>query len=97
MHLTQAIFAVLTISQGLAWVDFIGHSITSIMPQNTTPPLRTLMIALTTTAVSIFVAGVIVIFKHTVHAWRKHETQSFKKTTGLYTIPTTVLHTTPSK
>lgn len=97
LFITHAIFPFLTITQALVWVDFIRQSVTYSMPQNSNPPVLALLTALTTTAIAIFVGGVILMIPHKFLKRREQETPRFNKTTGLYTIPTTLLHAIPRK
>lgn len=97
LFFTHALFPLLTITQGLVWVDFIRQSVTYSMPQNSIPPVLALITALTTTAIAVFVWGVILLIPHTFHKRREQETPRFNKTTGLYAIPTTLLHAIPRK
>ena len=96
LFLTHALFPLLTITQGLVWVDFIRQSVAYSMPKNSIPPVLALITALTTTAIAVFVGGVILLIPHTFHKRREQETR-VNKTTGLYTIPTTLLHAIPRK
>ena len=95
MFLTHGIFTILTITQGLVWVDFIRSSVSFIMPKGSIPPLLSFITAMTTTAIAVFVLGVIMIFTNIVQKRREQETPCVKNPTGLYAIPTTILRAIP--